>query len=104
MSVSTSLASYEDCFDVLDQAMEQPNGIRVEVSSQGDGMQLYSRLNYARTVDRANNRAIYDTGHKLHGTSAYDLLIVRMPRNIDGKWWIYIEPRKISGRIEALPK
>lgn len=102
MSASTSHASYDDCFQTFDEAMEQPNGIRIEASDDGAAHQLYTRLHFSRQMDRDNNKRIYDPGHKLYGISVYDALIVRRPKNIDGRWWVYVEPRKIAGRIEAL--
>lgn len=104
MSASTSHASYDDCFQTFDEAMEQPNGIRVEVPTENEGMQLFTRLHFARSMDRDNNKKIYEgqPGHKLFGTSVYDPLVVRKPKFVDERWWVYIEPRKINGRIEAL--
>jgi hypothetical protein len=102
MSSSTSHASYEDCFRVFDEAMQQPNGIRIEVSDEGAGMQLRTRLHFSRQMDRDNNRRLYEATDERYGVSPYDSLIIREPKFLDEKWWVYIEPRKINGRIEAL--
>lgn len=102
MSASTSHASYEDCFQTFDEAMAQANGIRIEVPSESEGMQLFTRLHFSRQMDRDNNKRIYALTDPMYGVSAYDPLIVRKPRFVDEKWWVYIEPRKINGRIEAL--
>ena len=104
MTVSTSRAAYEDCFHLLDRAMDSAAGIRHSCLTSGAAYYLRTRLNYARLLHRNEmSTALADDDPKL-GTSPYDVLILRVPPSpIDGKWWVYIEPRKIAGDTEELP-
>lgn len=105
MTVSTSPSAYSDCFDLLDAALARPTGVRFSPreGSRGAAHSLITRLNYARTLSRDEARRIYPSDDPRHGVSPYDPLIVRMPREADGKWWVYIEPRSLLGTIEDLP-
>lgn len=102
MTVSTSTAAYEDCYDILDRALAAPAGIRIDGMGKGPAHHLVTRLQYARMLSRRESWEIKEPGTPGYGTSAYDILIIRQPREVDGKWWIYIEPRKINGTIEEL--
>lgn len=104
MTVSTSRASYEDCYDILDRALASPIGIRISAEGKGPAHHLCTRLNYARTLSRQEAREINDIGAPGYGVSAYDTLLIRQPRVEDGVWWIYIEPRTVNGKIEELSK
>ncbi len=101
MTASTSKAAYSDCLELFDQALERGR-LRVGYPSKGEAHQLYNRLQYFRVLDREENQRIYERGDPQHGVSAYDPLIVRSPRFEQSKWWVYIEPRAISGIIEEL--
>lgn len=102
MTVSTSRAAYEDCFHLLDRAMDSPAGIRHSCPTSGAAHHLRVRLNYARVISRNEHSALATDDPHL-GTSPYDALILPNPRFIDGKWWVYIEPRKLPGETEELP-
>ncbi len=102
MTLSTSRASYEDCFELFDQALEKADGIRVSAFDHGAAYHLFSRLQYARTLHRAEATEIYEPSQPEFGISIYDTLIVRRPRERDGRWWVYIEPRKVIGEVEEL--
>lgn len=93
MAASTSRLSYSDCFDVLNKALSNDKGIRVEVPDYGAGNHFRVRLHTARSVDRKDNREAYSEDHKLYGRSIYDALVVQL-REEKGKWWMYI--RKFS--------
>ncbi len=99
VTASNSRAAYNDCFELFDRALERGR-LRVGYASKGEAHQLYNRLQYSRVLDREENSRIYETDAPEHGTSAYDPLIVRAPREEHGKWWVYIEPRGITGVIE----
>lgn len=107
MPASQSRAAYEDCFDYLDQALAQPDGIRVSVGldddddSPGKAKQLQVRLHYARSLDRRDSKIIYPKDDPNHGTSVYDPLIVKI-RQSDGEIWVYIEPRTAKAKVEAI--
>jgi hypothetical protein len=101
MTVSTSRAAYEDCFHLLDRAMDSPAGIRHSCPTSGAANHLRVRLNYARILSRREHDALLADDPRL-GTSPYDSLILPNPRFAEGKWWVYIEPRKLPGETEEL--
>jgi hypothetical protein len=102
MTVSTSRSAYEDCFHLLDRAMDSPAGIRHSCPTSGAAHYLRTRLNYARVLHRNEmSYALPDDDPKL-GTSPYDALILRV-HSADSRWWVYIEPRKLPGETEELP-
>lgn len=90
MATSQSRLSYTDCYEVLDKAIANQKGIRVEVSDLGAGRHYRVRLHQARSIDRKDNKETYPEDHKLHGRSVYDQLVVRL-RLVKSKWWMYIE-------------
>lgn len=98
MSASTSRLSYSDCYDILDQAVANTQGIRVQVPDLGAGNNLRLRLHQARKLDREDNKETYPEGHKLHGRSIYDPLVNRL-KEIRGKWWLYIEKMSAESLI-----
>jgi hypothetical protein len=102
MTVSTSRASYEDCFHLLDRAMDSPAGIRHSCPTSGAAHHLRVRLNYARVLSRNEHSSLAPDDPRL-GTSPYDALSLPQPRLIEGKWWVYIIPRALPGETEELP-
>ena len=101
MTVSTSRAAYEDCFHLLDRAMDSPAGIRHSCPTSGAAHHLRGRLNYARVLSRNEHSALATDDPRL-GTSPYDALVVRLHQS-DDRWWVYIEPRRLPGETEELP-
>ena len=94
MPSSTNLGAYTDCVEIFDRAVASRQGIRIPVSTPGDGRLMVLRLQQARSLVREKSKEIYsDPADPAYGTSPYDPLIVRMPREIEGRWWVYIEPR-----------
>ena len=104
MPSSTNLGAYTDCIEVFDRALSSPEGIRIPFPDNGSGRQMMLRLQQARQLVREKSKEIYsDPSDPSWGTSPYDHLIVRVPRQIEGKWWVYIQPRLASlGQIEEL--
>jgi hypothetical protein len=98
MATSTSRLSYQDCYDILDKALENQKGIMFKVSDFGAGNHLRVRLHSARTIDREDNRVVYPPDHKLHGRSVYDPLVIRLRQLTKDEWTMYIE----RFNIEAL--
>lgn len=90
MSASTSRLAYQDAYDILDQAVENSVGIRVQVPDEGAGFNLRLRLHQARSIVRKENKEIYPEDHKLYGRSIYDPLVIRIKKEAT-KWWMYIE-------------
>ena len=90
MAASSSRLSYNDCFEVLDKAIANTKGIRVEVPDWGAGNNYRLRLHQARAIDRKDNKETYPDDHKLYGRSIYDQLVVRI-KQVGTRWWMYIE-------------
>jgi len=104
MSISTSRASYLDCYQYFDQAMEQERGIRNQVQSYDYACHLRQRLHMARKIKREDNATIYDDpNHPMHGASPYDILVVKIKTEEDGKTFVLLEKIALLTRIEALP-
>ncbi len=101
MPASTSKGAYTDCFELFDRALEKGK-LRIGFESKGDAHQLYTRLQYCRVLDREESERVYEPGAPNYGVSAYDPLIVRAPRLEEAKWWVYVEPRTITGTIEEI--
>lgn len=90
MPASTSRLAYEDCFNVYEQALDADKGVRIKFSDYGDAMNFRTRLHYARTIERKDNKEIYAVGERLHGRSVYDVIRCTI-RNIEGSFYIYLE-------------
>lgn len=102
MATSSSRLSYNDCYDILNLALANTKGIKVEIADYGIGNHLRVRLHTARTIDRKDNRSSYQPDHKLYGRSIYDPLVIQL-KNEDDKWWMYIQRMDASAlNIEPL--
>lgn len=103
MSLSNSRLAYGDCFELLDKALEETRGIRVEVIDLASANYLRMRIHHARTIDRRDNAITYpDRDHPMHGRSPYDILVVRIEED-STSGWLYLDKQKVEiGRIEAL--
>lgn len=104
MSLSNSRLSYSDCFKLLDQALEESRGIRVQVPNIESANYLRMRIHHARSIDRSDNKHTYeDPQHPLHGRSVYDELIVRIEESGD-RGWVYLDKQKVEiGIVEPIP-
>lgn len=109
MTTSTSRLAYDDIFQLLERAFEDPKGVRVEFSdrdseneNRGEAIQFRIRIHTARQIDRADNRRLHPPEHPLHGRSCYDILRASI-RTEEGRVFIYLEKRTLDGRnIENL--
>lgn len=103
MPVNTSRAAYSDCQQLFDKALAEAKGIRVPVATEGAGRQLVTRMNFFRKLDRKQSEAVWqDPANPNFGISAYDDLIVHMPKEADGRWWVYIDKRSRVIEVESL--
>jgi hypothetical protein len=103
MALSDSRNAYDDCFELLDKALNSEKGVRYQETSESMAKHMINRLNYARSIDRRMNKEIFDTTSPKHGVSAYDSLIVSRPKFADDKWWVYIQQRIFDpSRMEYL--
>lgn len=86
MSTSTSILAYADVRELLDRAIDSPNGIRVTLPDRlegkpgGTATYFIQRAYKFRTLDRRENAKIYPPGEPMHGKSVYDVLVVRRGR------------------------
>lgn len=102
MSLPRDLSAYDDCSDLFERAVQAKDGIRVSQPSRENAMALRARLHYFRRLCRDLACATNNSDSPDWNRSSYDHLVVRDPREIDGEWWLYIEPRSLSGTIEEL--
>lgn len=107
MVTSSSRGAYPDCFDLMDKAIDDGRGVRVQYDDRGNARHFIVRLNTARSLDRKANREMYEVDHPLHGTSIYDKLrfTLRSTQNDDGEivcYWVYVEIIAIYNAIESL--
>ncbi len=103
MSISTSRASYVDCYEYYDQALEQERGIRIQVQSYDYACHLRQRLHMARKIRRQDNEEIYpDPSHPMFGASPYDIIVVKIKTEDDGKVFVILEKIMMLTRITPL--
>lgn len=86
MPTSTSREAYEDCYELLDRAMEVERGIGASFSDRGEAYHFRVRLNAARQLDRDLQKSVDPTA----GKSDYDVLTFRI-KSLEEKWWVFIE-------------
>lgn len=101
MPTPISKAAYKVYYDVLDRALDSPNGIRIEVGDKGAAFQYRVRLHAARAHDRELNRESREPHDPEYGISDYDNLVVRL-RSEGDKWWVYVEHDTLPKNIEEL--
>lgn len=102
MTTSTSRIAYSDCFELMDKAMDDPRGVRINFPDLGDARNLRLRLHTARKIERQENALTYEEGEPLYGRSAYDILYVPIIKHNKG-WWVYLKKRVIENfQIEKL--
>lgn len=87
MPTSQSREAYEDCYVLLDRAIEAERGIGASFSDRGEAYHFRVRLNAARQLDRDLQREVDPN----NGKSDYDVLTFRVKLWPDGKWWVFIE-------------
>jgi hypothetical protein len=97
MRYSKSVMAFEDVREAFDRALEAPKGIRIPCPTRSAAMELRSRFNYFRKLDRAESSETYKEGHPLHSKSIYDRLVLRVPsKGSPEENVLIIEPRSIS--------
>lgn len=101
MSISNSRQSYSDCYEVLDRALEDELGVRVQMKDRDAAIFFRMRVHQARKINRRDNVDQYEVGHPMHGASVYDKLMVRIKHEGEAVW-IYVEKTAIPGNVESL--
>jgi hypothetical protein len=95
--------SYPDCYNVMDQALADPVGVRIPMKTIDDAQFFRSRCHQARKLNRQANARVYpDTDHPLHGHSEYDQLVLKI-RRFEDEVFLYVEriPEAVGG-VEPL--
>lgn len=101
MTTSISRLSYSDCFEALEKAIADPLGQRIRLRSENECNHLRMRIHQARSIDRKDNRSVYEADHPMYGRSIYDPLVLRI-RHIDEVWYLYLEQVRIKGQMQSL--
>jgi len=102
MSVIESRIGYEDCYEVMDKALDAKDGIRIGFANYGEAHYFRQRMNKARLLDRRFNKERYEPNHIKHGKSEYDALWFRL-LDLEGLTWVYAERRPSQrGVIEEI--
>lgn len=102
MTIPTSHLSYTDCYDTMDRALEDEQGVRVKFRTFGEATFFRMRCHQARAINRRMNKELHEVGHPMHGGSIYDRLILRI-RESGAVAYVYIEKMtNIMGDIESL--
>ena len=107
MPIPNTRSSYPDCFELLQQALDAPHGIRImmgrydDYSATGAARQLRMRIHKARNLEREANKDIFTEDDPKWGSCDYDGLVVRI-KQVDNKIWVYIEPLTVGSVVEQL--
>lgn len=110
MSLPARIEAYDDCFDTFDAALADAHGYRVCFADHGAANIFMLRMHMARSLQRDLHKRIYPKDDPKWGSSEYDKLVVRTPRqDAAGEWWVYIERASssilagepLSGSIKA---
>ena len=80
MSWSKSPLSFDDVRSTLQRALDTPKGIRIKFPTAGAAITFRQRCNHFRQADRKANRGTYAPDHPLHSASAYDELVLTIPK------------------------
>lgn len=102
MSLPDSRLAYTDCFEMFEQALKDPAGVRVGCDSDAAAYHMRFRMHKARSIDRKDNFRTYDRDHHMSGKSTYDQFVIRVREDTEGKFWMYIEREVLPTMIEPL--
>lgn len=83
MGYSQSIQSYEDVQQTLDKALQAERGLKINCKDNGAAFALRHRFNAFRKADRREQKKLYPEGDPRGSSSAYDKLILRIPRKGD---------------------
>ena len=99
MTLPSTLLHYEAEIEVLERAMASEAGIRVRFDDRDAARNWRQRVHMARALLRRKNAEVYERGHPLHGATEYDILVLQMLVDEDGKWWIYARKNNIIPKL-----
>lgn len=100
--------AYTDCYTILDQALLDGEGVRVGFRDEDACHVFRHRLNYARMLDRRQNKDVYEKDHPMFGQSEYDKLQFTIKESASdwkeapSPWWVYVTHLKMPAIVEGL--
>ena len=107
MSLPTTPAAYNDCYEIWTAATTLRGGCRSLVGPDfAKAVYLRMRMHQARQILRNINRRAYPTENPLWNTSEFDAFKVSIKEDSDGNHWLYVEPHgnwAAVDSIEAIP-
>lgn len=97
--------AYSDCYEILDQALADTEGVRVGFKTQDPCFVFRHRLNKARMIDRVTNKEVFTADHPMFGQSEYDKLTFTIREGGEDEpspWWVYVTHLKMPAIVESL--
>lgn len=82
MPLATDSRAYEDIRPYFEKALASEKGIRVELPTKGQAVNLRQRLYTLRKLDRIASTDTFDIGDERYGVSPYDLLNIEVQDNV----------------------
>jgi hypothetical protein len=74
MSFNKAPIAFDDVREVLNQAIDTKNGIKITFETLAEGARFRQRAYYYIRQDRENSKKVYPEDHPMHGVSVYDKL------------------------------
>lgn len=95
MSAPTTRQAYHHIYEIWEQALDDPKGVRLQLADFSAANHLRMRLHQARTILREDNLRLYaeDQANPMYGASIYDQFQCRIYTDTARITWLYIEPR-----------
>lgn len=91
MPLPNTIDSYHRELEIFQQALNDPEGVRVCYGDKVKARQASFRFHQARALDRTESRRIYKPDDRLYGKSEFDVLVCKLREDADHEWWVYIE-------------
>ena len=86
MALSNSRLAFKDCYDLFDQALSDPKGLKVRFNKHSDAWHFRHRMHQARKLDRRDNKTVFAEGHPMYGMSNFDKITIRVEKDEQGFW------------------
>lgn len=102
MSIPKSRGAYGDCYEVMERALEDEVGVRVQFEDENAATFFRMRMHTARAIIRKDNCRIYEENDPMWNASMYDKLIARIVTADDGVWLEIKKTDVLPGKIESL--
>lgn len=104
-SPTKSLLAYSDCGAIFGRALDSKKGVLIECESHGAAVNLRTRLNTYRKLDRKYSMRMYQPDDPKYGHSDFDVFVVRIARKgAEGDNVVRVErPEYGSIKISDIP-